>query len=61
MSVWLNYHASRMRLARELGIMQLDDQGRWLDTGLDIVNGGPEEVDAPAPLPLELLEDAAGS
>ncbi|HHM12881.1 MAG TPA: hypothetical protein ENJ16_04960, partial [Planctomycetaceae bacterium] len=61
MSVWLNYHANRMRLARELGIMQLDDQGRWLDTGLDIVNGGPEEVDAPAPLPLELLEDATGS
>ncbi|MBW8039798.1 MAG: hypothetical protein FVQ85_07345 [Planctomycetes bacterium] len=31
MSVWLNYHAARMRLARELGIMMLDHDGSWID------------------------------
>lgn len=32
MSVWLNYHAARMRLARELGIMMLDHDGSWIDS-----------------------------
>ena len=31
MSVWLNYYAARMRLDRELGIMVLDQDGRWMD------------------------------
>jgi hypothetical protein len=31
MSVWLDYYANRMRLAREMGIMQLDDCGMWID------------------------------
>jgi outer membrane protein TolC len=35
MSVWLNYLAERMRLYRELGIMQVDDQGLWLDEPLE--------------------------
>jgi hypothetical protein len=32
MGVWLNYYAARMRLARELGIMKLDDGGSWIDS-----------------------------
>ena len=28
---WLNYYAARMRLARELGLMQLDTEGRWIE------------------------------
>jgi outer membrane protein TolC len=35
MSVWLNYYAARMRLARELGTMQLDERGIWLDVPLE--------------------------
>jgi hypothetical protein len=31
MGVWLNYYAARMRLARELGTMKLDQDGSWLD------------------------------
>ena len=32
MSIYLNYYANQMRLARELGTMVLDDQGRWVPT-----------------------------
>ncbi|MEE3372573.1 MAG: TolC family protein [Planctomycetota bacterium] len=31
MSVWLNYYQSRMELVRDLGIMQLDAEGRWIE------------------------------
>jgi len=31
MGVWLNYHAARMRLERELGTMKLDEDGNWID------------------------------
>jgi hypothetical protein len=34
MSVYLNYYAGRMRLARDLGVMALDEQGRWVETPL---------------------------
>ena len=34
MSVWLNYHAARMRLARNLGLLQLDENGKWIDQPL---------------------------
>jgi hypothetical protein len=37
MSVWLNYYAGRMQLMRDLGIMQLDERGRWIDRPLDEV------------------------
>lgn len=32
--VWLGYYAARMRLARELGIMSLDPEGRWIELPL---------------------------
>ena len=35
MSVWLNYHASRMRLYRELGLMRLNDSGLWIDEPIE--------------------------
>jgi hypothetical protein len=31
LGVWLNYYAARMRLARELGIMMLDQDGSWIE------------------------------
>ena len=31
LSVWLNYYAAQMRLARELGTMELDPDGRWME------------------------------
>ncbi len=31
MSVWLQYYSSRLQLTRSLGIMELDEEGRWID------------------------------
>ena len=31
LAVWLNHYAARMRLSRDLGIMEIDPEGRWLD------------------------------
>ena len=31
LNAWLDYYAARMRLYRELGIMELDPEGRWID------------------------------
>ena len=31
LNVWLTYYAARMRLSRELGVMFLDPEGRWID------------------------------
>ncbi len=36
LSVWLNYYASRMVLMRELGLMQIDENGLWIDEPLDL-------------------------
>ena len=45
MSVWLNYYATRMQLMRELGLMQLDEEGRWIDTPLTAPDRpSPEEI-----------------
>ena len=46
MSVWLNYYQSRMELVRDLGIMQLDTEGRW--------------IEKPIPEILKELENGAG-
>ena len=54
MGVWLNYYAARMRLARELGIMKLDDDGNWIDQPIPNA-GGDDSADpgqsSPAALP----------
>lgn len=35
MSVWLNHLAGRMTLLRDLGILELDESGMWIDRPLD--------------------------
>jgi len=35
MSVYLSYYANRMLLARDLGTMKLDQEGRWIDGPLE--------------------------
>lgn len=58
MSVWLNYYATRMQLMRELGLMRLDAQGRWIDTPLSADPlPPPEEVAPPPAVPNEWLDD----
>ncbi len=53
MSVWLNYYAARMRLARELGTMELDDRGIWIEQPLVAAERLKAEE---APLPPEFPE-----
>ena len=35
MSAWLNHYETRMMLYRDLGIMELDDEGMWIDRPLN--------------------------
>lgn len=59
MSVWLNYYASRMRLMRDLGIMSLDEEGRWVDEaipGSDEIHSDLEELPLPPTIPVDWVE-----
>ena len=49
LGAWLDYYAARLRLFRELGVMQLDPSGRWIENAIDFA--AEEEVDAMEPLP----------
>lgn len=52
MSVWLNYHAGRMRLLRDLGIIRIDDEGLWIEESVqDALNS------AMAGVPVEMPPD----
>lgn len=58
MSVWLNYEATRMTLVRELGIMVIDEDGKWIDVPLDKIEHADGEVlPIPPAVPREWLED----
>ena len=60
MSAWLSYYAARMRLARELGIMILDQDGIWMDEPTPVSSentspseDGPADQESPAiPMPM---------
>ena len=43
LNAWLSYYAARMRLSRELGTMELDPEGRWIEYPI-----GGSDHDAPA-------------
>jgi hypothetical protein len=56
-SVWLDYYAARMRLAREMGVMQLDECGMWIDQPLSTAAQlKPEEVPLPPALPANFAD-----
>ncbi|GIW95010.1 MAG: hypothetical protein KatS3mg110_3051 [Pirellulaceae bacterium] len=58
MSVWLNYYAQRMRLIRDLGIMKLDEEGRWIDEPIDpALLEHLEEIPIPPPIPSQWLKE----
>ncbi len=57
MSVWLNYYSTRVQLIRELGIMEIDDQGIWIDRPLsEYIMATAENVPLPPGVPREWLE-----
>jgi hypothetical protein len=58
LSVYLNYYADQMRLARELGVMMLDEEGRWIELPLPGTSPAAEELPPlPPEVPREWLED----
>lgn len=60
MSVWLNYYATRMALMRDLGIMQLDENGVWIDEPINFDDyvGVPADWEMPPCIPQEWIEEA---
>lgn len=57
MSVWLNYYATRMVLERDLGLMDVDPQGRWIDRPIPELNAERlEELEVPPPVPQQVFE-----
>ena len=62
MSVWLNYYAAKMRLARNLGLMELDKNGKWIDKPLPTfapdgsLEGYDNATQLPPPVPPEWVE-----
>jgi len=59
MSVWLNHYAVRMVLMRELGIMEIDDEGLWVDRPISDADWlEPHRCELPPEVPQEWLQDA---
>ena len=49
---WLSYYAARMRLVRELGIMELSETGDWVDQPLPPLSSMlPADTDMPVENP----------
>lgn len=49
MSVWLNHYATRMMLYRELGVMEIDQSGLWVDQPLDALLACVDRHQQPLP------------
>ena len=48
LAAWLNYYAARLRLYRELGVMQLDPSGRWIENSISFGDADTPAADADA-------------
>jgi hypothetical protein len=49
LATYLDYYSAKLLLARELGIMELDEQGRWVNTSFDDL---PLPMEEPAQEPM---------
>ncbi|NNE00711.1 MAG: TolC family protein [Pirellulaceae bacterium] len=52
LGVWLNYYAAKLRLARELGLMSLDVDGRWIEMPFPTTQAAEIDVE-PLPPPVD--------
>jgi len=57
MGVWLNFYAARMRLARELGTMKLDQDGHWMDRPVTNAGDAIASGTGTSPLPPTVLSE----
>lgn len=58
-SIWINYHADRMRLLRELGLLQIDANGVWIEESIEnAIRRSASEDPLPPPVPPEWFGDA---
>ena len=56
-SIWINYYATRASLAYQLGVMNLDENGVWVDMPFtDCSRMSAEETVLPPPVPQEWLD-----
>ena len=56
-SIWINYYATRASLAYQLGVMNLDENGVWVDKPFtDCSRTSDEEMPLPPPVPQEWLD-----
>jgi hypothetical protein len=56
-SVWLRYYQTRAVLARELGVMELADDGLWIDKPLCLADKATDDdLELPPPVPQEWLD-----
>ena len=56
-SIWINYYATRIGLAQQLGVMELDDDGIWIDKPFSLAERcTADELPLPPSVPKEWLE-----
>lgn len=63
LSAWLNYYAARLRLYRELGVMQLDPDGRWIENAAPFREQPTKELTPqllPPAVPIDLTTAQVG-
>ncbi len=49
LSIWVNQEALRMNLDLDMGTMELDERGMWIDRPITMVAVVPEEIPPPSP------------
>jgi hypothetical protein len=56
-SIWINYYATRAALSQQLGVMDLTDEGMWIDKPFALAERATEdEMPLPPAVPDEWLE-----
>ena len=56
-SIWINFYATRAALAQQLGVMELTDDGIWIEKPLDCAERAAEdEMPLPPAVPQEWLD-----
>jgi len=56
-SIWINFYATRAALAQQLGVMELTDDGIWIEKPLDCVDrASDDEMPLPPAVPKEWLD-----